>query len=134
MKTNLVFGTFDQIHPGHDSFLRQAKDLDGQLVVVVARDNVVEKLKGQRPVLDQETRLQNVREHDLIDHAELSDLVIGSFESVYRLKPDVIALGYDQTALSEKLKECVAQHGLPIELITLKPYKPEKYKSSLLNS
>jgi FAD synthetase len=132
MKTVMVFGVFDGIHPGHDNCLSQARTLGRQLVAMVARDKVIEQLKGRVPEHDQETRLEAVRQHVNVDHAELGDLIIGSFTSIYRLKPDVIALGYDQTALSKKLHQWMKTHKLPIEIVTLKSHKPEKYKSALL--
>ncbi|MCK5249408.1 MAG: adenylyltransferase/cytidyltransferase family protein, partial [Spirochaetaceae bacterium] len=38
MKTVLVFGTFDVIHPGHQWFLRNAARHGDRLVAVVSRD------------------------------------------------------------------------------------------------
>jgi len=37
-KKVMVFGTFDIFHPGHRSFLNQAKKYGNYLIVVVARD------------------------------------------------------------------------------------------------
>src|SRR5512139_466043 len=42
-------GTFDYLHPGHIDFLRQAKSLGDELVVIVARDETVQRIKGFLP-------------------------------------------------------------------------------------
>ena len=46
MVTVMAFGTFDVLHPGHHFYLEQARKLGDNLVVVVARDANVKKLKG----------------------------------------------------------------------------------------
>ena len=43
----MAFGTFDLLHPGHEHFLKQAKRY-GDLIVVIARDNTVLKVKGKK--------------------------------------------------------------------------------------
>ncbi len=130
MKTIMVFGVFDGIHPGHDSFLCQAKELGDQLVVAVARDNIVEKLKEHLPLQEEDTRIAAIRLHTCVDQAVFGDITLGSFESVYQVKPDVIALGYDQDVLGSKLQEWVRETKPDIKTVILKPYKPELYKSS----
>ena len=59
----MVFGTFDLIHKGHLYFLRQAKKQGGksaQLVVSIARDINVKKIKRAKPVFNEKQRLANV--------------------------------------------------------------------------
>ncbi|RLF13769.1 MAG: DUF357 domain-containing protein, partial [Thermoprotei archaeon] len=57
----LVAGVFDLIHPGHLFFLQCAKEL-GEVYVVVARDSTVERIKGRRPVVPEDQRLEVVRQ------------------------------------------------------------------------
>ena len=130
MKTVMVFGVFDGIHPGHENFLCQAKKLGDQLVVAVARDNVVEKLKGHLPISDEETRIAAIRLRSCVDQAVFGDITIGSFESVYQVKPDIIAFGYDQDQLASKLQDWIIETRAKIKTVNLKSYKPEEYKSS----
>ncbi|PIQ79059.1 MAG: FAD synthase, partial [Parcubacteria group bacterium CG11_big_fil_rev_8_21_14_0_20_41_14] len=52
---------------------------------------------------------------------------------VASLKPDIIALGYDQKVYTENLREEMEKRGLDIDVVRLKAYMPEKYKSSKLN-
>lgn len=44
-KIVMAFGTFDVFHPGHEYYLTQAKKYGDILIVVVARDKTVEKVK-----------------------------------------------------------------------------------------
>ncbi|MGD1075360.1 MAG: adenylyltransferase/cytidyltransferase family protein, partial [Thermodesulfovibrionales bacterium] len=42
-------GTFDHLHPGHLNFLEQASALGNELIVIVARDETVKRIKGIAP-------------------------------------------------------------------------------------
>ena len=46
-KKVMTFGTFDGVHQGHENLLTQAKKLGNELIVVVAQDATVLKLKGK---------------------------------------------------------------------------------------
>lgn len=59
-KKVMAFGTFDLFHPGHVFYLSEAERYGDDLIVVIARDNRVEKLKGRRPKDDEQTRQKNV--------------------------------------------------------------------------
>ena len=48
----MVFGSFDLVHKGHVNFLKQAKKLGDELIVVVARDDNIEKVKKRKPSTD----------------------------------------------------------------------------------
>ena len=120
----LVFGTFDHLHTGHMSVLNQALSR-GDLVVIVARDATVEKMKGSSPEQSEQERLDAVRE--TIPQA---DVVLGDlddyFEPIRREKPDLVLLGYDQ-----KLPPGIAMEDFPCPVERMEPFEPEKYKSSL---
>ena len=47
--------------------------------------------------------------------------------------PDVLSLGYDQTAFTENLAEKLKKKGLEVRISRIKAFHPEKYKSSILN-
>jgi FAD synthetase len=130
MTTVLVFGTFDVIHPGHVSFLRQARKRGDRLVVSIARDAFVESFKGKKPQHNQEQRIRHLKETGLVDDAYLSDEVQGTYSLVDKVKPQVICLGHDQDLLHNDLKKHLAAHHREIELVRLESYKPEIYKSS----
>jgi len=132
MKKVIVFGTFDILHRGHLDFFEQAKKFGDFLVVVVARDKNVKKLKREKPLYNEMLRLNKIGKSKLVDK-----VVLGNKKDRYLIlkqeKPDVICLGYDQKVdekkLSEKLKEYKLEEA---QVIRLEAYKPEKYKSSLL--
>ena len=142
----LVFGTFDGLHEGHRAFLRQARQMqiradDAQmnaddsvrLIVVVARDEVVEKLKGRKSRKEQGLRIKELMETGLVDEIMEGDAEIGRWEVIGKIKPDIIALGYDQVALKEALEEYVRENGLRIEVRVMKAYKPEEFHSSIIS-
>jgi FAD synthetase len=129
----LVFGTFDILHPGHENFFRQARKLVNHpfLIVSIARDANVKKIKGKKPIHSEKLRLQKVKQHPLVDKAVLGELkdYIGH---IIELKPDLLALGYDQTAYTEGLADKLFVKGNKVPIVRLKAFKPKRYKTSLL--
>lgn len=132
-KRVMVFGTFDVVHHGHRSLFRQAKACGEELVVVVARDETVKAVKGRAPHFDEETRLAAVEKEKLVDRAVLGDPE-DRYAVIAELKPDIICLGYDQAAFIDKLPEELKRRGIAAEVIRLKPFKPELYKSSRIKA
>lgn len=128
MKKVMCFGTFDNLHPGHLSFLKQAKKYGDYLIVVIARDRNVEKLKGKWPREKEKIRWQKVRNLSFVDKAVLGQLR-DKFKIIERYKPAVICLGYDQEVNSQELRRV-----FPGKIIRLKPYKEHIYKSSKLTA
>ena len=96
-KRVLCCGTFDYLHPGHESFLSQAARLGEELVVVVAKDENVERLKGRKPDHEEEVRRARVECHKALHKKCSWDTRGKTFLQVVRdIGPDIIALGYDQ--------------------------------------
>ncbi|MBT3985002.1 adenylyltransferase/cytidyltransferase family protein [archaeon] len=124
----LVFGTFDLFHKGHEYFLGKAKEY-GDLVVVVARDCTVNKLKGQKPWNDQNKRVTTLKSSGF-------DAVIGyngdKLKIIEEIRPDVICLGYDQSSFTEGLGKKLEKRGLNAKIIRLEPFRPDVFKSSKL--
>jgi cytidyltransferase-like protein len=130
----MVFGTFDMIHKGHEDFFRQARALasDPYLIVSVARDSAVERIKGAKPRNSEEVRLESIRKHSSVDEALLGDEE-GYIQHIVACNPDIIALGYDQTGeYVDHLHESLRAAHLETRVTTLKPYKPEVFKTSRL--
>lgn len=129
----LTFGTFDLLHPGHVWFLRQAAKLGRELVVVVARDSNVLRLKGKRPRQNERTRRRAIRQLPFVRLARLGQREFNHrYALVRQLKPDIIALGYDQRTRTRSLKRDLAKLGLRPRLVRIRAFHPERYKSSLL--
>lgn len=132
MKKVIVFGTFDAFHKGHRNFLQQAKKFGDFLVAVVARDETVLKVKGVKTHNNEEKRKNEIEKSGLTDKVILGSLG-DKYEVIRRENPNVICLGYDQCFFIDKLKDELKKMGLAdTEIIRLKAYMPEKYKSSII--
>jgi FAD synthetase len=112
----LATGTFDLLHPGHIYFLTQAKALGDELFVIVARDsNVTHKPK---PIVPEEQRLEMVNALGVVDKA-----LLGSekdmFEPLKQIKPEIIALGYDQRFGAKLLENELTKRGLPAKVVRI---------------
>ncbi len=130
----MVFGTFDMVHPGHLDLFRQARALasDPYLIVSVARDTVVARIKGAPPRHTEEERCALVVASDLVDEAVIGDEE-GYLAHLIAARPDVIALGYDQEGeYVNTLAQDLRERGMSVEIVRLKAYLPEVYKTRLL--
>jgi FAD synthetase len=126
----LVFGTFDILHAGHIHFLKSAKKLGETLTVVVARDKTVKLLKKKQSVHTEKERVTILREMRCVDAVVLGDPKLNVYAVIKKIKPDVIALGYDQIAFTDKLQEKIQEFGLNTKVVRLKAYKNGNHKSS----
>ncbi len=132
----MVFGTFDMIHPGHEQLFRQARALadNPHLIVSVARDKNVERIKGFAPHKSDRERRNMLMKNYLVDEAILGDEV-GYLEHIKRIAPDIIALGYDQEGeYVATLESDLRKAGLQTALIRLEAHEPETYKTSKLRT
>ncbi len=127
-KKVMVFGTFAILHPGHLYFFRRAKQRGDKLIVVVARDATVRKIKRFLPKLDERARREMVDAIKFVDEAVLGDK-FDWYKIILKYKPNVICLGYDQ-AVPENLAEELQKRGVEAKIFRLKSHKPKKYKSS----
>lgn len=132
MKVVMVFGTFDGVHPGHEYFLKAARALGDRLVVCIARDVIVETLKGRPPLRPEIERREALAECSSVDQVVYGDRELSTYAIVDEINPDVIALGYDQGELKRDLSNWLSAHGKQIEIVDVASYNPELYKSSLL--
>ena len=121
------FGTFDGLHPGHVSALRQLRELGDETWVVIARDVNVERIKGQKPLFTEQERLKAVQQTGLADHVILGDKKDFT-QCLKDHRPDALGLGYDQRADLDDL----ARRFPEIKIVRLKALKPHVFKSSLL--
>ncbi len=128
----MVFGTFDVLHPGHINFFKQAKKLAQNpfLIVSVARDLNVKKIKGKNPLLKERQRLKGIARLGIVDKAVLGGKA-GFLRRIVKQRPNIIALGYDQRAYTANLSQKLSKAGLKAKIIRLKSYKRKIYKSSI---
>ena len=124
-KRVLCCGTFDYLHPGHISFLEQAGALGTELYVVVARDENVKRIKGAYPDHSEEQRKARIVDLGLANEVQLGYPGENFLKVVEEIRPNIIALGYDQNAprgLRKAFPHC--------EIVVLQSHYPEKFKSS----
>ncbi len=129
----MVFGTFDGVHKGHLDFFKQTKKLAPKsfLIVSVARDVNVLKIKGRLPSLDEKKRIALIKKYKIIDKTVLSGIK-NHIPHIARERPDIIALGYDQKNYIKNLKRDLKNKGILVKIVRLKPYKEKIYKNNLL--
>jgi glycerol-3-phosphate cytidylyltransferase-like family protein len=172
----LCFGTFDGIHDGHRAMLKEARRVDqligesvnqqsesdsesvspisyqltakSYLVVVVAPDSHVRQLKFKDPRYTSAKRIQFVKDEHLADEVILGDAEIGSWKILKKIKPNIVALGYDQDELRANLEEYLEKSYPDVEtetgewiknpkrprIVVLSPHKPDTHHSRLLAS
>jgi len=108
----MAVGVFDLLHAGHLHYLEQARLLGDELVVVVAHDDTVRRRKHE-PITPQEMRRKMVAGLKPVDEAHVGSPPDESmFDIVERLRPDVIAIGYDQEHLEEWIRDQLEQRDL----------------------
>lgn len=129
----MVFGTFDGLHKGHLDFFRQAKRLASNpfLIVSVARDKNVLRIKKQKPLFSERQRLNLIKKCKLADRVVLAG-INNYLAHIKKEKPDIIALGYDQKEYVKELKKDLKNKKIDIKIVRLKPYKKHIYKNYLL--
>ena len=112
-------GVFDIIHSGHAHFFNAAKEHGDELVVIVANDDTVRKMKGE-PILSADMRAEVVSHMKPVDRVvigrtgDMLDII------VEEIKPDVSALGYDQRLFTtSELEDKLSDRGLKVKVVRL---------------
>lgn len=132
-KTVMAFGTFDYFHAGHENYLKQAKALGGQLTVVVARDETVRKVKQKDPHFNERKRLRDVSQCEHVDKALLG-YADDKYKVIRKIRPDIIALGYDQFVFTYGLKQLIIKENLETKIVRMQSFEPRTFKSSLIRA
>ena len=117
----MATGTFDLLHMGHIYYLKEAKKLGDKLAVVIATDATVRKLKHE-PVNPEEIRLNLIKELKIVDEAYLGH-EDDMYEIVEEIKPDVIALGFDQIHDEDKINSELEKRKINAKVVRLHEFK-----------
>lgn len=133
LRVVLVGGVFDLIHPGHIHTLKAAKSHGDVLVVVVARTSTAMKINKDRRIYHNE----NMRK-ELVSSLSFVDLaIIGKegtlYDTVEYVKPDIIALGYDQAHSEKDVAYNCLIRNLNVRVIRLNTPMPETKSSNIKN-
>ncbi|HHH80229.1 MAG TPA: FAD synthase [Thermoplasmatales archaeon] len=116
----MATGVFDILHLGHIRYLEEAKSFGDELIVVVAHDETVKKRK-HNPIMPQEMRRKIVESLKCVDKA-VNGRESNMLEIVREIKPDIIALGYDQRFDEKKLEEQLKKEGLDVKVVRCSHY------------
>jgi len=132
-KVVLASGTFDLLHYGHVYYLTNAKNMGGEdarLIVVVSRDKTVEKLKGRKPIIPEDQRRALVESLKVVDEAILGYEEADMLKVIDKVKPDIIALGYDEEKIEEKLRKLISEKNLKVKVVRVGRFEEKDLVSS----
>ncbi|MGZ4850425.1 MAG: adenylyltransferase/cytidyltransferase family protein [Candidatus Bathyarchaeia archaeon] len=132
-KVVLASGVFDLLHLGHVKFLEEAKKAGGEnaeLVVIVARDTTVEKAKGKKPIMSECQRRALVESLKVVDRALLGFENLDIGEVIADVKPDVIALGYDQDDMVKEVRSYLDNKKLNTMVVRIDKFGENTLDSS----
>jgi len=111
-------GCFDILHPGHVTYIKQAKALGDRLVVAVNTDASVKRLKGEsRPINDLTHRMAVLEGIGAIDWVTWFDEDT-PLEVIQQLTPDVLVKGGDYTIESIVGADHVLDNGGEVKVLT----------------
>src|SRR6185503_11007458 len=131
MKVVLVGGVFDILHPGHIFTLKAARMLGDVLIVIIATQSTATKIKKNRVIFHNE----NLR-REMVSSLNFVDLaLIGKegtlFDTVEHVKPDIIALGYDQSHTEKFIAENCKERNINVRILRLNTPIPNMKSSEL---
>lgn len=132
IKVVFIGGGFEVIHHGHVYTIDSAKALGDVLVVSVARDSTIRRRKHREPVAGERDRARMLSSMRQVDAAILG--VEGDiYETLEKVRPDVVALGYDQHHLESEIEAEARKRGFEVKVVRLGSPYPKVKTSALLN-
>ncbi|MHA1156351.1 MAG: adenylyltransferase/cytidyltransferase family protein [Candidatus Heimdallarchaeota archaeon] len=115
------------MHPAHLRFLLEARKTadcpECQLVVVLARDSSIERIKGHKPIFHELERLRLLSGLRVVDFARLGNEGSKHFDVILEINPDYIVLGYDQIQNDQPLQNFLTEHDLNTQLCRLPKFE-----------
>jgi len=121
-KVVLATGAFDLLHYGHYRFLEEAKKSGGRnckLIVIIARDKTIKKRKDKRPILPEDQRRALVEALKPVDQAILGYERMNVEAVIRKIKPDVIAIGYDQRDMRKTVEEILRKGKSRVKIVQI---------------
>ena len=99
--------------------------------MVVATDRTVGKNKGREPITDEATRV------DLVSAIRHVDLAIlgnqgGIYDTLEKVRPDIVALGYDQHHNAEEIEREGRRRGIDLQTRRLSTRRPDLKTTKIL--
>jgi FAD synthetase len=121
-KTVLATGAFDLLHYGHLRFLEASKKAggkDSRLIVLIARDSTAERLKGKKPIMSENERRTLVASLKPVDQAVLGYRKFSVRKVIKKIRPDIIAVGYDQEEVRKAVEKVIEENGLKARIVRI---------------
>jgi FAD synthetase len=109
---------------------KKAGGENAKLVTIVARDSTVEENKGTKPIMSENQRRALVESLKVVDEAFLGVENFDIGDVIKRVKPDVIALGYDQVEMERRVREYVESHQLDVKVVRVGKFEEDELDSS----
>ena len=129
----LASGVFDLVHYGHVRFIEEAKKIGGKnsrLIVIVARDRTVQRLKGRKPIIPEDQRRAVIESLKPVDEAILGYEDLSFEDTILKVNPNIIAMGHDQQALEKQIRNFITQHNLNIRVVRIGKFGREDLDST----
>lgn len=122
-----IAGTFDPLHIGHQWLLWNASKKATELVIIVATDIMVQKIRGRASHFSEQERLKRIQQEFFPNaHIRLGREDGDFLQTLQEESPDMLLLGFDQ-----KANETLIQKTFPaLEIHRAEKYFPEFFKSS----
>jgi glycerol-3-phosphate cytidylyltransferase len=111
-KTVITYGTFDLFHIGHLNILKRLKERGDYLIVGVSTDEF-NAVKGKKPVVPFEQRIEIVRAIRYVDEAIPEDRWTQKREDIETYDVDVFGIGEDWKGKFDDLEDKVEVVYLP---------------------
>lgn len=121
IKTVMVAGTFELLHPGHLAYLKEAWKL-GYVVAVVSSDENAERSKRRKIVISQQQRAEVLSSLYYV-HRVVLGRPGNIFDIFEELKPDVILLGPNQNVPEDVVKAEAKKRGVNAEVLRMPALK-----------
>ncbi len=95
MKTGIIAGNFDIIHPGYVAMFKECKDNCDKFVVLLHSDPSIERPEKLKPILSTEERVEMLKCFRQIDEVHTYNTEAELYELIKEVNPDVRFLGED---------------------------------------
>jgi FAD synthetase len=131
--TVLAAGVFDLLHYGHIRYLEESKKLGGsgsRLVVIVARDETVKRLKGTDPIIPEDQRRAVIEALKVVDEALLGFEDMDLDRVIQQIKPDIVAVGHDQDAIKAHVEKIIKAREMDIKIVQIEQFAEDELNST----
>ena len=133
MTTVLAAGVFDLLHYGHIRYLEEAKKTGGpytRLVVIVARDETVRRLKGTDPIIPEDQRRAVIEALKVVDEALLGFEDLDMDRVLQQIKPDIVVVGHDQEVIKAQVEKIKKARELDTKIVQILQFGEDDLNSS----